>query len=66
VPRYSTGAAQLKPRPKPKRDLKEVRAEKIAADIKRWQRKAKLAQTKLKRLRAKQRRYERLGIQIAA
>jgi len=48
--------------PKPKRDIKAIRAEKLQADIKRWERKEKLAKTKLKKLRAKQKRYEKLGV----
>lgn len=38
------------------------RAEKVDADLARWQRKLKLAQTKVKKLRAKQARYQRRGV----
>lgn len=48
--------------PKPKRDIKEVRAEKVEADIKRWERKAKLAKTKLTALYAKRKRYEKIKL----
>lgn len=51
--------------PKPKRDIKAVRAERVVADIKRWERKRKLAVTKLRRLNAARKRYEKAGILAA-
>jgi hypothetical protein len=53
---------KLKPAPKAKRspaDLVAQRRAKLDEDIARWTRKAKLAQTKLKKLRAKKRGYDR-------
>jgi len=48
--------------PKPKKDVKVVRTEKVRAAIKKWERKEKLAKTKLKKLRSQLKRYEKLGI----
>lgn len=57
-------AAKREPAPKPKVDLQAKRAAKVAADIKRWTRKEKLAKTKLKKLKAQARRYEKLGVTV--
>lgn len=62
-PRYSIDDQIAADRaPKPKKDVKVTRAEKIAKDIKRWERKEKLAKTKLKKLRQQQKRYQKQGI----
>ncbi len=60
LPKFTIDDALVATRaPKPKKDIKVIRAEKIAADIKRWERKEKLAKTKLKKLRARQKYYQR-------
>jgi hypothetical protein len=48
---------------KPKEDIRVVRARKLAAQVKAWESKKKRAETALKKLRPKLRRYEKLGIQ---
>lgn len=61
VPRYAPGDP-LGPRPraaKPKASLRERRAAKIAAAIKRWTRKERLAKTKLRNLRRQAAYYAR-------
>lgn len=63
LPKYTAEDRICASRPvKPKRDIKEVRAEKVQKDIKRWERKEKLAKTKLKTLRTKLKRYETIGV----
>jgi hypothetical protein len=62
MPKYTLDtmlAAEAAKPPKPPRDLKVERRGKVEADIKRWQRKEKLAKTKLRKLRARLRYYER-------
>ena len=46
---------------KPKASVQEKRAAKAQADLDRWQRKLKLAQTKIKKLKAKVRYYDRVA-----
>lgn len=53
------GKAQARAELKPKLTAVEKRAIKAQADLARWQRKLKLAQTKVKKLRAKAKYYER-------
>lgn len=53
-------AASQAARKTTKPDVKVVRANKIADSIKRWERKEKLAKTKLKKLRASMKRYEKV------
>jgi hypothetical protein len=63
LPKFTVDDALTTSKPaKPKKDLKTVRAAKVAADIKRWERKEKLAKTKLKKLRAKQKYYQRQNV----
>jgi hypothetical protein len=63
LPRYTVDDVLMAKRePKPKRDIKQVRAEKVLTDIKRWERKMKLAKTKLAGLNASKRRYEKAGV----
>lgn len=47
---------------KPKPPIQVLRARRVAAQIKAWETRLKRAQTALKKLRPKLRRYERLGI----
>lgn len=61
IPRYTIDDPIVTSRAaKLKRDLKEVRAEKVELAIKKWTRRKKLAETKLKALRKQQRYYARL------
>jgi len=53
-PKYTTGVPKRESKPKP--DIKVLRAAKLADDIKRWERKEKLAKTKLKKLRSRLKR----------
>lgn len=53
---------KLKREPKPKKDPRLVKAERVLLGIKKWERKAKLAATKLKKLRAQRKRYAKLGV----
>lgn len=45
--------------PKPKKDLTEARAAKAIASLERWQRKLKMAQTKIRKYKRQVRYYER-------
>ncbi len=63
LPKYAIDDALVAARaPKPKKDIKAVRAEKTLTLIKKWERKEKLAKTKLKKLRSQLRRYQKNGI----
>jgi hypothetical protein len=48
--------------PRPKRSLVEERADRAVAKVAEWERKAKLAKTKLKKYRAKVDRYTKQGV----
>lgn len=64
IPKYTLADPISAPprEPKPKRDIKEVRAEQLAARILAWERRKRRAETALKKLRPKLARYRRLGI----
>lgn len=62
VPKYTPEMLLNSAPPKPKKDIKVARAEKVAKDIKRWERKEKLAKTKLKKLRSQLKRYQKNGV----
>lgn len=48
--------------PKPKRDIKQVRMARLAAQIAEWESRERRAKNALKKLRPKLRRYERIGV----
>lgn len=64
TPRYTIDDPLTAParEPKPKRDLKAVRADRLAKQIEAWEAKERRARNALKRLRPKLARYKKLGI----
>lgn len=63
LPKYTIDDALAAERPKkPKPDVRLVRAKKTYAAVKRWERKEKLAKTKLKKLRTQLKYYMKLGV----
>lgn len=65
LPRFTIDDALVASRPaKPKMDIKLRRVNKVTASIKRWERKEKLAKTKLKKLRRQLAYYKAKGLAL--
>lgn len=65
LPKFTIDDALTTSKPaKPKMPIQLRRVNKIVAGVKRWERKEKLAKTKLKKLRAQLRYYQRKGVAL--